>query len=134
MSNATPQIPDKLFFKIGEAAEIVKVEPYVLRFWETQFKELAPKKAGNNQRKYTKREINTLLAIKQLLYEEKFTIPGAKRKLKEMKAAGNIKVEKSSVQIRQEFKEALLEIKEKILEIQGQIPLDSKNPNISIDA
>jgi DNA-binding transcriptional MerR regulator len=71
---------DRLY-KIGEVCKIADVQPYVLRYWETEFPALAPNKSGGGQRLYTRREIDTILRIKQLLYSEGFTIAGAKKKL-----------------------------------------------------
>jgi len=68
-------------YKIGEVCKIADVQPYVLRYWETEFPALAPNKSGGGQRLYTRREIDTILRIKQLLYSEGFTIAGAKKKL-----------------------------------------------------
>jgi DNA-binding transcriptional MerR regulator len=75
------QIPNKLFFKIGEVCEITDTQPYVLRYWESEFPALAPAKNSSGQRIYRRRDIETVLRIKQLLYEEGFTIAGAKKKL-----------------------------------------------------
>jgi len=74
-------IPDKLYFKIGEVARITGVQPYILRYWESEFSVLQPKKSGTGQRLYRKKDIQTVLKIKYLLYEQKFTIAGAKRRL-----------------------------------------------------
>jgi DNA-binding transcriptional MerR regulator len=71
----------KQLFKIGEVCRIADVQPYVLRYWETEFGALAPNKSGGGQRLYTQREIDVILRIKQLLYSEGFTIAGAKKKL-----------------------------------------------------
>ncbi len=79
-------IPDKLFFKIGEVAEIVEVEQHVLRYWEDEFDVLKPNKNRSGQRLYQKKDINQVLEIKQLLYADKFTIAGAKNKLKQKKS------------------------------------------------
>jgi DNA-binding transcriptional MerR regulator len=68
-------------YKIGEVCKIAEVQPYVLRYWETEFAPLAPNKSGGGQRLYTRREIDVILRIKQLLYSEGFTIAGAKKKL-----------------------------------------------------
>lgn len=73
--------PDKLFYKIGEVSIIVGVESYVLRYWETEFPFLRPKKSRAGQRIYTKSDIDLILQIKKLLYEEKYTIDGVRRKL-----------------------------------------------------
>lgn len=81
----TTNIPDKRYFKIGEVSKLVGVKPYVLRYWETKFrKEVGPMKSRSNQRLYRQRDVRALLAIKQLLYDEGFTISGARRKLKDM--------------------------------------------------
>lgn len=74
-------IPNKLFFKIGEVCEITDTQPYVLRYWESEFQALAPAKNSSGQRIYRRRDIETVLRIKQLLYEEGFTIAGAKKRL-----------------------------------------------------
>jgi DNA-binding transcriptional MerR regulator len=75
------EIPDKLFFKIGEVCEIVGVEPYVLRFWETEFPNLAPAKSKTGHRVYKKKDVENVLRIKELLYDRGFTIAGARRHL-----------------------------------------------------
>lgn len=72
---------DRKLYKIGEVCKVADVQPYVLRYWETEFPSLAPGKSGGGQRMYTKREIDIILRIKQLLYSEGFTIAGAKKKL-----------------------------------------------------
>ena len=79
------QIPDKLAFKIGEVAELVGVKPYVLRFWESEFQGLRPKKASNNQRMYERKDVEQLLLIKKLLYRDRFSIEGARAALKRLK-------------------------------------------------
>lgn len=77
------ELPNKLYFRIGEAAKIVGVKPYVLRYWETEFSVLKPAKTPSRHRLYRRRDVETLLEIKRLLYQEGFTIAGAKRRLKE---------------------------------------------------
>jgi DNA-binding transcriptional MerR regulator len=72
---------EKRLYKIGEVCRVADVQPYVLRYWETEFAALAPNKSGGGQRLYTQREIDIILRIKQLLYSEGFTIAGAKKKL-----------------------------------------------------
>jgi len=84
------QIPNKLFFKIGEVCEITDTQPYVLRYWESEFQALAPAKNSSGQRIYRRKDIETVLRIKQLLYEEGFTIAGAKKRLEvELGGRGN---------------------------------------------
>lgn len=81
-----PRIPDKQYFRIGEVAEIAEVEPYVLRYWETEFSSLRPKKSKTNQRMYSREDVQRVLHIRDLLYEEGFTIAGARKRLKEPEA------------------------------------------------
>jgi DNA-binding transcriptional MerR regulator len=90
MSSAqnTPEIPDKLYFRIGEVAQIAGVEPYVLRFWETEFPQLAPKKSGTGHRLYRRKEVELILELKRLLYEKRFTIEGARLWLEQNKKKG----------------------------------------------
>ena len=75
------RIPEKLFFKIGEVCDLIKVQPHVLRYWETEFPMLAPQKNRAGQRVYRRKDVEMVLRIRDLLYEEKFTIAGAKKKL-----------------------------------------------------
>ena len=90
MQNDTPyqkELPDKLYFKVGEVSSIVGVPAYVLRFWESEFKQINPKRTSSGQRLYRKKDVELILCIKYLLYEKKFTIEGAKQRLK-TKTAG----------------------------------------------
>jgi DNA-binding transcriptional MerR regulator len=77
----TPEIPDKLYFKIGEVSELLGVEAYVLRYWESEFPVLSPKKSGTGHRLYRRKDVELLLRIKHLLYEKRFTIEGARQTL-----------------------------------------------------
>lgn len=77
----TAEIPDKLYFRIGDVAKICAVEPYVLRFWETQFPALKPNKGGTGQRLYRRREVELALRIKQLVHSEGYTLAGARQAL-----------------------------------------------------
>ena len=77
---------DKLYFKIGEVADIVGVPAYVLRYWESEFKSIRPQKSRTQQRVYRRRDVATLLRIKHLLYEQRFTIAGARAQLKDQSA------------------------------------------------
>lgn len=76
---AAEQIPDKLYFRIGEVARLAGIKPYVLRFWETEFPSLGPKKSGTGHRLYRRKEVEMVLEIKRLLYEKRFTIEGARK-------------------------------------------------------
>jgi DNA-binding transcriptional MerR regulator len=73
------QIPDKMFFRIGEVSQITGVKPYVLRYWESEFRLLRPNKNKSGQRVYRRRDVETILEIKDLLHRRKFTIAGAKK-------------------------------------------------------
>jgi DNA-binding transcriptional MerR regulator len=75
------EIPDKLYFRIGEVARLAGIKPYVLRFWETEFPSLGPKKSGTGHRLYRRKEVELVLEIKRLLYEKRFTIEGARRSM-----------------------------------------------------
>lgn len=77
----SPDIPDRLYFKIGDVARICAVEPYVLRFWETQFPQLKPNKSGTGQRLYRRREVELALEIKRLVHGEGYTLSGARQAL-----------------------------------------------------
>jgi DNA-binding transcriptional MerR regulator len=88
------ELPDKLYFKVGEVSDILKVPAYVLRFWETEFKRISPKRTSSGQRLYRKSDIALILKIKHLLYEKKFTIEGARQQLKKEAAGKKKKVEK----------------------------------------
>jgi DNA-binding transcriptional MerR regulator len=81
LQSGAPVIPDKLYFKIGEVSELLGVEPYVLRYWESEFPGLSPKKSGTGHRLYRRKDVELLLRIKHLLYEKRFTIEGARQSL-----------------------------------------------------
>ncbi len=81
------QIPDKLYFRIGEVSRIAGVAPYVLRFWENEFRAIHPKRTDSGQRLYRKKDVEAVLTIKNLLYEKKFTIEGARRRLRNARNA-----------------------------------------------
>lgn len=83
-----PEIPDKLYFRIGEVARLCTVEPYVLRFWESEFSQLRPNKSGTGQRLYRKRDVEVALRIKRLLYDEGYTIAGARQVFQAQARAG----------------------------------------------
>jgi len=79
---STPELPDKLYFKIGEVAKLVGVKPYVLRYWETEFSVVRPEKTHSRHRLYRRKDVETLLEIRRLLHDERYTIAGAKRRLR----------------------------------------------------
>ena len=99
------ELPDKLYFKVGEVSAIVGVPAYVLRFWESEFKKIKPKRTPSGQRLYRKRDVELILKIKHLLYEKKFTIQGAKQHLKTKPAEKKVKPSaKALKEIRRELK------------------------------
>jgi DNA-binding transcriptional MerR regulator len=79
----TPEIPNRLFFRIGDVAELAGLEAYVLRYWETEFPVLKPKKTSNGQRQYRRKDVEVVLEIKRLLYDEGYTIAGARKTLRD---------------------------------------------------
>ncbi len=74
-----PEIPDKLYFRIGEVSRLAGIKPYVLRFWETEFSSLGPKKSGKGHRLYRRKDVELVLEIKRLLYDKRYTIEGARK-------------------------------------------------------
>ena len=93
MSRPAVAIPEKLFFKIGEVCELAGVQAHVLRYWESEFPMLAPQKNRAGQRVYRKRDVEMALRIKELLYEDMYTIAGAKKRLaNEIRGGGKLKV------------------------------------------
>jgi DNA-binding transcriptional MerR regulator len=108
-------IPDKLAFKIGEVADILGVKAYVLRYWETEFDILKPKKSKHNQRMYEHRDVENLLLIKKLLYRDRFSIEGARVALKKLK--------KDNVRVKQikSITDHLDEVKDHILDLMDDI-------------
>jgi DNA-binding transcriptional MerR regulator len=88
---STARIPEKLFFRIGEVCDLIKVQPHVLRYWETEFPMLAPQKNRAGQRVYRRKDVEMVLRIRDLLYEEKFTIAGAKKRLLDEMRGGSVR-------------------------------------------
>lgn len=94
-------IPDKLYFKIGEVSQLIGVEPYVLRYWETEFPEISPSKSTTKQRLYKRNDVELISRIRDLLYHDNFTIKGARQKIQEEKQLA--KIEKSQNQQTMQF-------------------------------
>lgn len=87
-------IPDRMYFRIGDVAEIAGVQPYVLRFWEKEFDFLSPIKNASGQRLYRKGDVEAVLLIKRLLYMERYSIEGAKKRIKELRKEGGLSIAK----------------------------------------
>ena len=97
MGRPAVAIPEKLFFKIGEVCELAGVQAHVLRYWESEFPMLAPQKNRAGQRVYRKRDVEIALRIKELLYDDQYTIAGAKKRLaNDLRAGGKLKIISSS--------------------------------------
>jgi DNA-binding transcriptional MerR regulator len=109
------RIPDKLAFKIGEVADLLQVKAYVLRYWETEFDILKPKKSKHNQRMYERRDVENLMLIKKLLYRDRFSIEGARTALK--------KLRKDNVRVKQirTITERIEEAKDRVLDLIDEI-------------
>ena len=119
-----PEIPNKLYFKIGEVSDLTGVKPYVLRYWESEFNIVKPSKTRSNQRLYRRKEVELILEIKKLLYEDKFTIAGAKKVLQEKtksKSDGQLKMNLTSKE--DERKEILRSIRKMVLEIKKTVEI-----------
>jgi DNA-binding transcriptional MerR regulator len=101
------ELPDKLYYRIGEVSAITGLAPYVLRFWESEFKKIRPKRTDSGQRLYRKKDVELILEIKNLLYTKKFTIQGARQHLK---VTDRKKKALSQVALLEEIKNELLDI------------------------
>ena len=111
-----PEIPNKLYFRIGEVAKLAGIKPYVLRFWESEFGTLGPKKSGAGHRLYRRKDVELVLEIKRLLYEKRFTIEGARQSMQAEAHAPKERVSKHSQQ--ELFSESPLpEIRRELVEI-----------------
>ncbi|SEA67533.1 transcriptional regulator, MerR family [Desulfuromusa kysingii] len=112
-----PQIPDKLYFKIGEVAALLQLKTHVLRYWETEFTLLQPVKSRSNQRLYRRKDVETALLIKELLYQQGFTIAGARKKLNADKQLGlPLTVRQSNEDILAEIKADLVQLRNYLLD------------------
>src|SRR5688500_11388768 len=133
MTATERKVPNKLFFKIGEVCEITDTQPYVLRYWESEFPALAPAKNSSGQRIYRRRDIDTVLRIKQLLYEEGFTIAGAKKRL-ESELAGRVDTpippgaSEATVTPDEPGRSALRQVREQLREILTLLDRNGKTP------
>jgi DNA-binding transcriptional MerR regulator len=118
MDNKEPSsIPEKLYYKIGEVSGITGIEPYVLRYWESEFKIVSPSRTSSKQRLYRKKDVELILEIKKLLYEEKFTIAGAKKKLQKTRG---VKEQQMKLELPEKrYREALVRVKKDLEELHG---------------
>lgn len=122
-------IPHKLYFRIGEVARIVGVKPYVLRYWESEFAVLRPEKTASGHRLYRRRDVEILLDIKRLLYDEKFTISGAKKRLREVGKEGEAPLPAESAEQNQAVetdrqRDVLVSIRKDLLDLYKMLNAD----------
>ena len=142
------ELPEKLFFKIGEVASISNVKQHVLRYWESEFSSIRPQKSKSNQRLYRRRDVEAILAIKHLLYDRKFTIEGAKRHLKsegidnslpppdpkkiaarardEALSEADDKIAADRAQMKRTFEKQLLSLRQDVTNFVGDLPAEDK--------
>ena len=116
----TATIPNKLYFKIGEVSEITGMEPYVLRYWESEFKTIKPSRTQSNQRIYRRKDVENILEIKSMLYVEKLTIAGARRKLQDKKAQDKKQLDLDFTS-KKDHRAILKEIKEELLALRKML-------------
>jgi DNA-binding transcriptional MerR regulator len=109
------ELPAKLYYRIGEVAGIVGVEPHVLRYWETEFRSVRPQKSAKGQRIYSRRDVETLLKVKDLLYAHRFTIAGARRKLREGGIEPLPPADGATSEEAQRMREALLSLRSELV-------------------
>jgi len=104
-------IPEKAYFRIGEVSKIVNVEPYVIRYWETEFRTVSPVRTKTAQRLYRKKDVQELLTIKNLLYSQRFTIDGAKKQLHKIRGSSEPETKNSEKQMLNLIKKELQQIR-----------------------
>lgn len=118
-------IPDKAYFRIGEVARILSVEPHVIRYWESEFKSVKPVRSKSDQRLYRKKDVEALLVIKKLLYEEHFTISGARQQIDRLKSTTDESEREEQVQNKEQMggldRLRLIQIKRILQEIRQMI-------------
>ena len=123
MANSEVIIPNKTYFKIGEVARLTELEPHVLRYWETEFKQIRPEKSTSGQRLYRREHVERIIEVKDLLYRQKFTIAGARRRL--LHRHDQDAVEESEQQVRKQHQAVLRDheetLRNTLKEIRGQL-------------
>ena len=109
---------DKLYYRIGEVSRITGVKPHVLRYWEQEFK-LRPKRFSGAQRRYSQEDLEMVLTIKKLLYEDRFTIAGAKKRMQQLRRRRGVQLEMEFP--RENYKELLQEVKKELMKIKEKL-------------
>jgi DNA-binding transcriptional MerR regulator len=115
----TEEAPDKRYYRIGEVSRITGVKPYVLRYWESEFRWMAPQKSRSKQRLYRRRDIDMILLIKKLLYEQRFTIAGARKKLRDLGA--NRALQSGSLVVETDHRARYRKIRDELASIRAQL-------------
>ena len=115
------ELPAKLYYRIGEVAGLVGVEPHVLRYWETEFRSVRPQKSAKGQRIYSRRDVETLLKVKDLLYAHRFTIAGARRKLREGGIEPIATESAATSEETERMREALLTIRGELVSLMNEL-------------
>jgi DNA-binding transcriptional MerR regulator len=113
------EAPDKRYYRIGEVSRITGVKAYVLRYWESEFRWMAPQKSRSKQRLYRRRDIDMILLIKKLLYEQRFTIAGARKKLRDLGA--NRVLESGSLVVETDHRVRYRKIRDELVAIRAQL-------------
>lgn len=115
-------LPDKLFYKIGEVSRITGIESYVLRYWETEFPFLKPRKNKSGQRVYTKKELELILQVKKMLYQERYTIEGVRKRFGEgVTRPAELRTQESKTKIVKSQQDVVSLIRKKLQDILNQI-------------
>ena len=123
MADSDDQLPVKLYYRIGEVAGIVGVEPHVLRYWETEFKSIRPQKSRKGQRIYSRKDVQKLLRVKDLLYGQGFTIAGARKRLRE-RGEEPARPEEPGKRAATTMREALVDVREDVTSLLAEIGED----------
>ncbi len=112
-------IPDKRYYRIGEVSRMTDVKPYVLRYWESEFRWMAPQKSRSKQRLYRRRDIDMILLIKKLLYEQRFTIAGARKKLRNLGAGKAL--DEGTLLVETDHRARFRKIRDELQQIRGML-------------
>ncbi len=121
-----PEAPVKLYYRIGEVAHIVGVEPHVLRYWESEFRSIRPQKSTKGRRVYTRRDVEKLLDVKELLYNQGFTSAGARKRLRE-KGLEPRAPEDPTTRAAAELRQTLVEIRRDVVAMMAELPEDDSS-------
>ncbi|MGB5810281.1 MAG: MerR family transcriptional regulator [Polyangiales bacterium] len=122
------QLPDKLFFKIGEVADIVGVKPHALRYWETEFPALRPKKTRGAHRQYSRKDVELAMLIRQLLHDEGYTIPGARKRIRDLGRHQRSSPPEPRAAREVALRAELLGLREQLADLMGQLKETAKQP------